>query len=69
MQPVRQSKHNMVISGGQQAGPKVLFPNVFFKTTAIRPMPVTTTMVLVLQVITRPIATPILMATIACRVP
>ena len=58
----------MVIGGGQQVGSKVLYPLLLFDTTAIGAVPVTTTMVLVMQVLAATIVAPVHMATIACCV-
>jgi hypothetical protein len=60
---MRYRKHNVVIAGRKKLGGKVFYPLFLFQATAVRTVPVTTAMILLMQVVTIQVITPVMMHT------
>ena len=63
---MRYGKYNMVIAGRKKLGSKVFHPLFLFQAAAVRAVPVAAAMVLLMQVVTVPVVTPVMMHPQSC---
>ena len=58
---MRYRKHNVVVAGRKKLRCKVFYPLFLFQATGVRTVPVTTAMILLMQVVTLGVVTPVMM--------
>lgn len=63
---MRYGKYNIVIAGRKKLGGKVFHPLLLFQAATVRAVPVATAMVLLVQVVTVRIITPVMMHAQGC---
>ena len=63
---MRYGKYNMVIAGSKKLGGKVFHPLFLFQAATVGAVPVTTAMILLMQVVTVGVVTPVMMHAQRC---
>jgi hypothetical protein len=63
---MRYCKHNVVVAGRKKLGGKVFHPLFLFQAATVRTVPVTTAMILLMQVVTVRVGTPVMMHAQRC---
>jgi len=58
---MRYRKHRVIIAGRKKLGSKIFYPFFLFQATTVRAVPVTTAMILLMQVVTLRVVTLVMM--------